>query len=236
MKKIILGMALLFATSANAAVITFEETTSTRLDTEFQMSGESTHVQVIDGEYGLEWLDFGTHNGDAVTFGTSMDTALVNYGDQGFRYATETEVSDLFSFFFTNFSDSGSGTMTVGEDPDLLLIQERNSWLVGFGTHEQTTGSDLGQTLYSAGMYLDDDDGSVQYAGFKIFLDPDVSTKFYSTEFVTSSNLLTNSYNPNLGVFMVRDYVPAVPIPAAVWLFGSGLLGLVAVARRKNIK
>jgi len=29
--------------------------------------------------------------------------------------------------------------------------------------------------------------------------------------------------------------VNAVPIPAAVWLFGSGLLGLVAVARRKKV-
>jgi hypothetical protein len=28
--------------------------------------------------------------------------------------------------------------------------------------------------------------------------------------------------------------VPAVPVPAAVWLFGSGLLGLVGVARRKR--
>jgi len=27
----------------------------------------------------------------------------------------------------------------------------------------------------------------------------------------------------------------AVPVPAAVWLFGSGLLGLIAVARRKNV-
>jgi len=26
----------------------------------------------------------------------------------------------------------------------------------------------------------------------------------------------------------------AVPVPAAVWLFGSGLLGLVGVARRKK--
>ena len=26
---------------------------------------------------------------------------------------------------------------------------------------------------------------------------------------------------------------PAVPVPAAVWLFGSGLLGMVGVARRK---
>lgn len=29
--------------------------------------------------------------------------------------------------------------------------------------------------------------------------------------------------------------VSAVPIPAAVWLFGSGLLGLVGIARRKKI-
>ena len=30
------------------------------------------------------------------------------------------------------------------------------------------------------------------------------------------------------------DWVGAVPVPAAVWLFGSGLLGLVGVARRKR--
>lgn len=28
--------------------------------------------------------------------------------------------------------------------------------------------------------------------------------------------------------------VPAVPVPAAVWLLGSGLLGLIGVARRKS--
>jgi hypothetical protein len=26
-----------------------------------------------------------------------------------------------------------------------------------------------------------------------------------------------------------------VPVPAAVWLFGSGLIGLIAVARRKKV-
>lgn len=33
---------------------------------------------------------------------------------------------------------------------------------------------------------------------------------------------------------VVNEAVSAVPIPAAVWLFGSGLLGLVGVARRKK--
>ena len=32
----------------------------------------------------------------------------------------------------------------------------------------------------------------------------------------------------------VANAPPAVPVPAAVWLFGSGLLGLVGVARRKR--
>ena len=34
---------------------------------------------------------------------------------------------------------------------------------------------------------------------------------------------------------MSFDVVPirAVPVPAAVWLFGSGLIGLMGIARRK---
>ena len=34
--------------------------------------------------------------------------------------------------------------------------------------------------------------------------------------------------------FNTRFDVTPVPVPAAVWLFGSGLLGLVGVARRKK--
>ena len=43
------------------------------------------------------------------------------------------------------------------------------------------------------------------------------------------SNTFTQN---NAGSHLVR--VSAVPVPAAAWLFGSGLLGLIAMARRKN--
>ena len=44
-------------------------------------------------------------------------------------------------------------------------------------------------------------------------------------------------YNANFDItsITVTSIVPAaVPVPAAVWLFGSGLLGLVGIARRKK--
>jgi hypothetical protein len=37
------------------------------------------------------------------------------------------------------------------------------------------------------------------------------------------------------GVENVRMDVQVAPIPAAVWLFGSGLLGLAGIARRKKV-
>ena len=38
--------------------------------------------------------------------------------------------------------------------------------------------------------------------------------------------------DPNLGLDLRLQLTP-VPVPAAVWLFGSGLLGLIGIARRK---
>jgi hypothetical protein len=36
------------------------------------------------------------------------------------------------------------------------------------------------------------------------------------------------------GTNLTYGAVSAVPVPAAIWLFGSGLIGLVGVARRKT--
>lgn len=49
------------------------------------------------------------------------------------------------------------------------------------------------------------------------------------------------AYDANTGTLEVHDYlklrkvsVSAVPVPAAVWLFGSGLLALVGISRRRR--
>ncbi len=39
---------------------------------------------------------------------------------------------------------------------------------------------------------------------------------------------------PFLGVDMATSFVVATPLPATVWLFGSGLIGLIGLTRRKS--
>ncbi len=48
---------------------------------------------------------------------------------------------------------------------------------------------------------------------------------------------LTHSGGPHISAsdwLFIADPIPAVPIPAAIWLFASGLVGLGAVARRRR--
>lgn len=49
--------------------------------------------------------------------------------------------------------------------------------------------------------------------------------------------ILTPGVTANAGTFLVDNTLPAfsaVPVPAAVWLFGSGLIGLIGLARKNN--
>ena len=49
------------------------------------------------------------------------------------------------------------------------------------------------------------------------------------------SNGPTSGFNPNFDITSVTvTNISAVPVPAAVWLFASGLLGLVGLARRRR--
>ena len=51
---------------------------------------------------------------------------------------------------------------------------------------------------------------------------------------ITGLTFASQDPNGSIGPFAVSEGTPEVPVPAAVWLFGSGLLGLVGVARRKK--
>lgn len=66
----------------------------------------------------------------------------------------------------------------------------------------------------------------------------DVYTWYYFENKTGSLTGTWNTENPfggkNLGTLAVYEIGTPVPVPAAVWLFGTGLLGLVGVARRSR--
>jgi hypothetical protein len=63
-----------------------------------------------------------------------------------------------------------------------------------------------------------------------------------NTEFDNSLQLnpdsvfdLPTGYTANGGDIVDNRIISAIPLPAAVWLLGSGLLGLLGMARRKKV-
>jgi len=81
-----------------------------------------------------------------------------------------------------------------------------------------------------------------------IVVDPVAGTIFSGWDLnegnnTTLNDQLTNLFAGNLYINVhtvtnpggeIRGQIQVVPIPAAFWLFGSGLLGLVGIARRKK--
>ena len=49
-----------------------------------------------------------------------------------------------------------------------------------------------------------------------------------------TSLIVGGPFDGQTGTYNVQGTYSAVPVPAAVWLFGSGLVGLVGVARRRR--
>lgn len=104
--------------------------------------------------------------------------------------------------------------------------------IVGFGAY--ICGSNLG----SSNLYIGDGDTTVN--------DTITFNVAAGESFGVYSRLIANSYAGSADAFntftmsfdddtyLTAASVSAVPVPAAAWLFASGLLGMIGVARRRN--
>ena len=224
MKTFLLAILVALALNVNAAVL--NETTSDRVDERFLNFYETN----LDSVTGLEWLSFTTLiNGEKTDFtmGHTIESALEAYAPQGWRLATTEQVYDLFDFFYPTYDGGTIGKMELFDaaDPTADIIESRNSWLMSFGTY-----IDAENDLHSRGWYLDEG-GNAQLMGAILNTDP-LSSYLYGADWDLTGKTITSQYD-NVGVFLVRDFT-VVPIPAAIWLFGTGLIALLGIARRKS--
>jgi len=156
------------------------------------------------------------------------------------------------------FGDPMTGSLFDGEfqgslQADLLYSTGASSIVLDF------TGADI--DLICSGVHPDPCDDSVSDSsifGIDSFVIPRTLSEFVLADIVGTGDVanlslsidsLGISFPQNSGLNFIEasgmaditgatvsvtyDY-SVVPVPAAVWLFGTGLAGLVAVARRKN--
>ena len=144
--------------------------------------------------------------------------AMVNGGTlDGWRFAREYEFGELMA-------SAIGGPYTDFFDPAQYLPMVNLINLMGF-TYD---GSSQGDYWAFATGYVDSTGFTYAYArqfGYQNSQGGYVRPEYQ--EFV----LYKTDSDATKGAFLVRTSV--VPVPAALWLFGSGLLGLVGIASKK---
>ena len=193
----------------------------------------TTNAALIDnGTYttdtvsGLDWLDLNQ------TINTTYSQAKAS--QPGWHYATNVEVGNLFSKMFDGYYDtnsSGSSDSTQGAYADQL--EDTNLFIDLFGE------IDTGPITVAWGWYRGESNGIHVLGAARYDVDYPADghtvddTIVFGPDYTNSSTPYPED-NPHvyIGTYLVRT--SAVPVPAAVWLFGFGLLGLIGIARRKK--
>ncbi len=180
----------------------------------------NVNATVIDG---LDWLPF-TNTLSMTT--NDVDTALLPGGSLvGWRFASNLEVEGMLTSIHPGWIE-GSSTANQG-------ITDELGGLLGY-TFLTNAGVAGAREVF--GATGDSGGGGCCRAAFDFsdgFRGQPVAEDFVDITIV-NRNRTTNQFGRPVASFLVKE-VSSVPVPAAVWLFGSGLLGLIGFSKHKTV-
>ncbi len=168
------------------------------------------------GFAGTVWLD------EVVLFdqpsGSSDDGGPASYalGENDGKHVSIDIPETLILSFTDNTAFDGEG-----DDIKLYQVISGDSYIDVYGSMDNITYVYLGRTSGNATYDLADyaDLDYVNYLKF-VGLDDGGSADGYDLDAVEALNS--------------GDHISSVPVPAAVWLLGSGLLGMIGIRRKKR--
>ena len=195
----------------------------------------------IQGIENLEWLELT----ETANYSRNQVEDLIGNGTlEGWRYATRSEVETLYDSLWGGTTESWSTDNYSGARAffDAFGVSEvysslHNSgyrldgyaeWNTYFGVDGDAcvnlSNSCIGSVLLFDSAYGATDDrgwfqdqkglsNGVDSANYQLSSGDDITQPYYASHLVR---------------------VSAVPVPASVWLFGSGLISLIALARKKK--
>jgi len=167
---------------------------------------------------GLDWLPFS----NTISMSTNqVDAALLPGGSlEGWRFATNDEVSSMLTSFHPGwvpgFSSANQG------------ITDELAALLGYTFTSTGTAREIFGATANAGGGGCCNSAYVFQIGFR---GQPVTDDFADLTIINRNRPLNVNGRP-VASFLVSE-LTAVPVPAALWLFGSGLLGLISIAKRR---
>ena len=170
-------------------------------------------IYTTDSRTGLNWLDLTESTNRSVNYVLSQ---LGNGGQfEGWAYATEGQVNGLFDSAggtgpYIDWSVANDGIVSPLLDLWGATDSTMEEYRTVFITELDATTSSFQQGV-ARDTYIENGYGLLKTVVGSIDTD---------TEFLGAGHALVR--------------VNAVPVPAAVWLFGSGLIGLIGFTRRKK--
>lgn len=195
---------------ANAAVITLGDLTTN--------DDGSTNI-ITDSRNNVEYLRLDVLAD--LTYAQTMD-ALATQDGGGWHIATLDEAVNFTKALLSGASDCNQSSQ-VG-----VVCGTASGWTTGILGDDFTTGSGSADAAWFLnGSGSDDVDYvSIGSSGYTKLIS-------YGDILGTDQYAAGGTYAPNtISWLLVRP--SEVPVPAAIWLFGSGLIGLIGVARRKG--
>lgn len=178
-------------------------------------------------------------NGGAAFSGVAVGEGGVDQGNQqlsvynDYNNTSHGDGNLVEAFVFTDVglidaSDAATGSLTFSFDTKVGNLIDPTTALAFIKVLKTSDGSNftLGENSIDTTTL-----GAAGWAGGSLSLAIDAGM-IGETLQIGFTSTATN-FNAS-GVFYDNLNVSAVPVPAAVWLFGSGLLGLVGVARRRK--
>ncbi len=222
-------------------------TGATQIITDFSVAADTITIYAGGRELGSNTLGIGGPGGFSISGAGSFVDNAVSRGESGeTQGSTATDFSpwggsiafDTLSNWYYDSDVSTDGDV-INNDFYSIALHEIGH-LLGLGT------ADSWNNLVSGTSFTGAESNAV--FGGDVPLNGDLAHWANGTTSLVNGASQEASMNPSITqgtrkVFTDLDRaalvdvgweVAVVPVPAAVWLFGSGLLGLVAVARRKQ--
>lgn len=207
LKNIIFTTLLLTSyASANAAVMTFNDLK----DSQLEPYSENGMTATSDLEFSI-WPAPGIVHLDSVHTHYGIGPSEINF----------TFSEGLFDLIAVDISDGGPVSLFSGEEtPDVLAVNNV-LWEAFIGdtlVHSQITSSLTANTIHFGSGFRGIDRARVSVIG----------------EFEGQNDTLSDANLSDFSIDNMSFQTATTPIPAAAWLFGSGLIGVFLRTRKTN--